>query len=178
MKYCFQVDENDLFEFNKYNLSRNPTITRRMRVRRIALTLIILGITILAVQSMSTPGSPYIYGAFFFMALAIFLFYKKLMYIPIKRRIRKKMATGRALTGTDITYEFLEDSYKETTRDSESTAKYSLIKKVASGKNAYYLYITDQAAQILPFRVFADDSEREEFYRFIQSKVTGTPEQK
>jgi len=181
MKYSCVIEEKDLLELNKYNFKHIPSVKRRMLAIRILFAVVVLATASLMERSMDYSGSPFVYvhyGIALAFALAFFLSYKQLIFFSVKRRIRKNKESGKSLFGSELTYEFLEDSYKETTRDSESTVKYSIIRKVSTGKNAYYLYVSDRAAHILPFRVFASDSEREEFYRFIQSKVTDEPGQK
>ena len=86
--------------------------------------------------------------------------------------------TGNIHYEKEITSEYLEDSFSEKTIDSESVVKYSMLKKIASGTNAFYLYVNVQSALIVPFKVFADENEKNMFFEFIQSKITanGTEE--
>jgi len=173
VKYVFRIEENDYYEFNKYHAHNTPSLKRRTMATRIILPIVILALANLVEQSMDFSGPKYVYyGIFLAMALCVFLFYNQIANREIKRFIKRTKKTGRLYFDSEIAYEFLEDSFTETTQDSASTFKYSIITKVSIGKNAFYLYISAQTAHILPFRVFASDSDREEFLRFIQSKVT------
>jgi hypothetical protein len=131
---------------------------------------------IFMVQIISTREISYLSYVFpFIIILAFLLFYKQITNRALKRNIKKLRKTGRLHYESEITYEFLEDSFIETTHESESVNKYSMIEIVSTGSSAFDLYVSVQVAHIVPFRVFANDSDREAFLGFIQSKVKGMP---
>jgi hypothetical protein len=176
VKYSFTINEDDYYEFNKYHLYNSPYSKRRMMFLRIFPPVVFIAIAIYMGPSMGFKVVSYmIYTIFFTMALVHFLFYKKSMNRTLKRNIKKLRKTGRLHYESEITYEFLEDTFIETTHESESVTKYSMIERVSTGPSAFYLYTSVQVAHIVPFRVFANDSEREAFFSFIQSKVKDMP---
>ena len=95
------------------------------------------------------------YSIVFVVALSIFSFYKKITDFSLKRNIKKLKKTGRLHYDSEVTYEFLDDSFIETTRDSESVIKYSIIEKVSSGTNAFYLFTSVQSAVDSDYRDIA-----------------------
>ena len=179
MKYSYHIVENDYYEFNKYHLFNTPLSKRRMMFGKIFVTAFILFMALIVGLTGKNDAVTYSFFGFCLVVILLYnIFFRQFMYFSIKRNIKKMKKTGKIHYDKEITSEFLEDSFAEKTADSESLVKYTMLAKIATGTNAFYLYVNVQSALIVPFRVFADENEKSMFFEFIQSKITanGTEE--
>lgn len=155
-----------------YTLYHDPLLKRRVMADRFLQLFIIIGIAFLVGHLFHTPIATYLfYGFCFIWALVAFFTHKSTKERSLRRTIKKAKKIGTVYSAGEIVCEFSEDSFVITMPDCESVSKYAAIEKIASGTDAFYLYVRVHSAHILPFRVFADDDERKAFLDFIQSKV-------
>ena len=174
--FTFTIALEDYVQFNKFHIRNAPYAKSRQLKTRIALAVLFFAISLLmALRRRPAEVINVLSIIFALYALIVLIFYNRISDFAIKRSLKKAAKKagkmGRLHYDKEITNEFLDDCFRETTADSEATVKYSMIERVAADKNAIYLYTNMQAAHIVPNRVFADEQERGEFLRFIQSRV-------
>jgi len=88
----------------------------------------------------------------------------------LKWQIKSIKKTGKLPFGKENTLRFFEDFMMSIEDGTETKMKYTNIEKVAAGDNAIYIYFSAMQAFIIPFSVFSNEQERNEFYAFINQK--------
>lgn len=64
-----------------------------------------------------------------------------------------------------------EDKIRTVTEYEESSIQYGAITQIRQSEKAIYLYTAPVMAMILPFRVFADETEKQECINFINTRL-------
>jgi len=132
--------------------------------------------TYFALRDIEASVTKYVfYGIVVAIALAILLFYKQFSILLLKRKRKKLRKAEKTTHNQELSCEFLEDSFVISAQGAETMLEYSIIRKIYFSASAFYFFVGTRLAYILPLRVFASDSERNEFIAFIQSKPIGKP---
>mgnify|MGYP001954218965 CR=1 FL=1 len=85
----------------------------------------------------------------------------------------KMKKEGRLPYNNEAIIKFDDEGIHEISSDNESNVKYSTIEKIAVTEKAIYIYVNSVQACILPVTAFSQDSEKQRFLEFINSKVNG-----
>ena len=103
-----------------------------------------------------------------------FFVVKPLFMLVMKLNIKLIKKDGRLPYGKDVLIQFNEDYFIENTNETESKVKYEIIEKIVCGMYAIYIYISSIQAFIVPFSVFENEEQRNEFLEFVNNKVGKT----
>ena len=176
MQYQFTYDINidDYLAFNRFCLS-DPTTKRNALRMRILLPVALLVISLLLVYAASLEGGlgdwNYLLSAVGLLGALIYaIFQQRFADFSLKRRLEKMRADGSLYCDAKVSFEFSNRNCKLIRTGSESSIPYSSFTHVEEDDGTCYLFTEPQSAHILPARVFASDSDREEFISFIQEK--------
>ncbi len=167
--FQYQLNDGDYFEYNLYHNYTLPKFRKRLVMQRFLIPVLYM---VLAFFLGMQADDPVIMYAVFGIASVIWiLIYRKLIEWNIRKSIKMMKQSGKTPYDKAITLVFGEDKITETTKDTENSVGYAALEKMVQGENALYLYVNAIGAQILPYRAFASDEEKEAFLQFIKGKT-------
>lgn len=96
---------------------------------------------------------------------------KKLILKSMGKSIKKIKKEGKLLYLNETILRFDDEYIHETSPNTESKIKYSLVEKIVVTEKAIYIYSNYIQAYILPLNAFSEEKEKQNFLDFINSKV-------
>jgi len=173
-QFCYTLNENDYFEFNKYHAFNSPASRKNMIIYRFIVPIIFVACGLIAGTIVDEPVvTYYFYIAFGIVAILWLIFFKPLMAKQIKKNIGRIKKSGKLPYQSNVTISFEDDFFVETTENGEARVKYSTIERVIITEKAIYIYINAVQAILLPFTVFSDEQKHDDFIVFIEEKRAG-----
>ncbi len=171
-EFKITLDDDDYLLFNQYHLLNSPTGKKTLRSFRIIIPFICLMIVFI----FCIAGSDFqliMIEAIMMTILSLFWigYSKKIILKSIKKRIIKMKKEGRLNYSNEAILKFDDESIHEITPYTENKTKYSLIEKIVVTEKAIYIYFSSVQAYILPVTAFSEESEKQKFLEFINSKV-------
>jgi hypothetical protein len=79
--------------------------------------------------------------------------------LVLKRNIKSFKKSAKLPYGQNVTIHFDEDSFTETTVETETKVKYSSVEKIAFSNIALYIYVSSVQAFIIPYCVFENEGQ-------------------
>lgn len=172
-KFQYLLNDNDYLEFNKFHLSNAPINKKALLFLRlmvpVMLALLFL-LTLLKSEDLTVEIGTLVTCVL--VSVAWFFLVKPLMVASTKLNIKMMKKHGKLPYGKNISIEFHEDYFIETTSETETKTKYSFIERMAYGNYAIYIYISPIQAYIVPLTVFESAEQRDAFCAFINHKAT------
>ena len=171
-KFSFTLNDDDYFEFAKYDFFNNPVSKKALIVQRLFIPvvclLVVLGFVLARLELL-----------FIIIELVIMTVISAVWIVSTKSRISKRLRkhinkmkkSGKLPYSEEITYIFNDDSFDSITPKDHSTSKYSVIERIAETEKYICFYVGAGQAHLVPLSAFADDSEKQRFLAFIQSKI-------
>ena len=175
MNYRYDLTQEDYFEFNLFIIRNYHIYNRQMATLRIifALSPIVMGLFSYLTQRKEGVAGAHIINLAFMILLAI-LFYKffprlheKLVMINLKHILKQ----GELRFLGDHSFTFEEDQMHIISKNTETSLNYEALYQIKCGSQAIYFLTSASTGYILPFRVFSDEKEKNEFLSFINQKI-------
>ncbi|MGL6201474.1 MAG: YcxB family protein [Lachnospiraceae bacterium] len=167
-QFCYTLSERDYLEFIKYHAFNTPENKKSMLIYRFVVTIIFIACGLAFGSIADEPDLSYIvFGIVVVLWLILFKWIEG-KRIEIKNWIIKK--NGNLYYQSDVTIYFKDDFYTYTTEIGEEEVKYSAIERVIMNERAIYIYTNAMQAILLPFIVFSNEQNRDDFMMFIEEK--------
>ena len=177
MKFTFDLTEQDYLDFNMFTVKNYQFYRRQRKLLRIILTLIPFGTGLIfwLLEGAERLGVDFIVGFLVAMIPLSILFwfgFPKFFDATMLRNAKKilfKEGKSNILGKRSLFLE--EDKIRTVTEYEESSIQYGAITQIRQSEKAIYLYTAPVMAMILPFRVFADETEKRECINFINTRL-------
>ena len=174
MKYSFEVKlgEQDYYEFNKFWMLRSHYGKRNVRSTRVMLTVLILALALFSLYSagFTTEGLLVLipYGVLMLLAhLAI----KPFFALTLKGNLKHMQKSGRMPYSAVSQITFFEDHFEECAEEGKAEHPYTALERISAVEGRMvYLHLNNVQAYLVPYSVFADHAQYEEFLAFLAQK--------
>ena len=167
MKVTYQFNEQELYDFNRYRLTRkNSNVIPRAVLVSCAYLAAIL------IIAYFTKFQLYMYFIFIPIAVLIFGFTLFFTWFKMRQSVRTllRRANKEALmpeTTLEITGEFLHVK----TENRESEVLYRTVERIDYGKQFIYILLQDHGEIGVPIRAFENPQAARDFAKSIQEKA-------
>lgn len=177
MNFTFDLTKQDYLDFNIFTVQNYKFYNNQKKYLRILFMIIpfAVGVVNYLFESKSKLDFSDII-MFSLMAILSILFWKyfpklfdKLTQKNAERVLFREGKLNNILGKRSLFFD--EDNIRCITQYEESLTKYEIIIKKEESKTAIYLYTTPAMAIIIPLRVFADETKKQEFINFIDKKT-------
>ena len=174
-KFNYVLTDNDYFEFNRYHMENAPQMKKQITgLRLIAPAMLIIMIILSVLNRDETEDiTAFIIGSsfvFVFISIVWFFAAKLLLMFSLKAQIKLMKKDGKLPYGKNVSIEFDETFFIESTEINETKTKYASIEKIAVSNNMIYVYFSAIQAFILPLSVFESNEQKDAFLLFINDK--------
>jgi 5-bromo-4-chloroindolyl phosphate hydrolysis protein len=171
-KFNYNIDIDDYLSFNSYCLSNSENGKKSLISYKLvlpALSFIILLLLICLKSDFELIAIEFI--LFAIMSTLWVIFSKKMQLISLKNNIEKLEKSGKAPYTKEGTLIFDEEFIYDINSLSETKMKYSAVEKIATTEDAIYIFYNAVQAFIVPTRCFCNVNEKQNFIKFIYSKL-------
>ena len=175
-EFKFTMTDEDFIRYNSYFYQKDIKKSKPKNILFSALCFV-FAISVIASTIIGT-SIPLILRYFMFAAGA---FIVGVGISPFKavKTLKKQTAErynacrqkGRLLSDEEMQCTFDEDKIESIREDSHSIWKYTTVCNVEIDEGALYVMLDPSIAFIIPARAFESDEQREEFVKFIESKI-------
>jgi len=170
-QFSFTLNDDDYFEYSKYDLLHDPIGKQTLFEQRLFPPLLLLSFFVRAYRENNARLVVIFIVILFILSIFWIAFAKSFLFRRMKRNIGIQKKLGKLPYPVESTLVFENNFYRLTTPEYEITAKYSEIEFINEAKNYIYIYRNVSQAHIIPLHVFADDEEKARFVAFIESKI-------
>ena len=168
-----KITEQDYLEFNYFHLIESAQGKKALMKRRV-LTAVLIALLSGLVLMLANWG---VYGNVAYLAFVgvYTIIDMLLMKKSVKRNIRNSVnhmkKEGKLPFDEESKYEFFEDVYVETSRNSRTELKYEGIERVCVVKERFVLIYSNSAtAHVLPFSQLCQQVDADTFLTFLSQK--------
>jgi len=170
MLYSFDLvfNEADLFEYYKYFFSR-PNIRLRVFMLAILVPIVAVFALVLIFTSVQSLCPQLLFGIGFMLISAVWV---RSILRPIDKRFEREKMNGKMPIGESIHMSFDSKGIHTANRVLDANFTYKDLTDIVIGATAYYLHLgksKNPQALIVPFRLFTDGAQRDEFIAFVKS---------
>ena len=170
-KFSYTLNDTDYLEFNIFHANNSAVYKKQLLVLRLLLPLVLAVLLLVYYTYNRDPLELLIKGIVYAIGSLLWFFVaKSLRTSSIKSNIKAMKKSGKLPFGKNTEIQFGEDDIHDISELSESKIKYSVIEKIAMGKNAIYIYFSSIQAFIIPFSVFENEEQKADFLAFINQK--------
>lgn len=176
MKFQFHLTEKDFFDFNLFVVKHNKAYDKQISILRIIFALAPIVIAILPFileKEEAVPGARLVNVAvMLILSVLFYVFFPKLHDALLKFNLKHLMLkSGKMNFLGEHSFTFEEEQLHIETKNAETTLNYSAFTESATSETAIYLLTSGTTGYILPFRIFSDEKEKNEFLSFINQKI-------
>ena len=167
MKLNFAVSEEDYIQFNVCHYENSGSVKRQRTL------MAMLGVLALPVwEYLNTGGVSMITSVVSMTFWAMWLIFGRKLYrkaMAFLAGMQVKKGAGREFIG-ERTLELLEDKIRMVWPQKTVDTSYETIEKITSDGKRLYVYTGSMSALIIPLSAFADEGEKQEFFRLLKEK--------
>lgn len=168
----YELTDEDYLKFNITHRFSTPALRQRTQIYRFGFAAMYAALAVIWLFFFPSRTLNVIFGIAF---AGIACFYLFGMTWRIKRSMRRSMdrlkSMGKLPYDTTITITFDEDGIHSVSENKEETTKYSAIERILLGEDAMYIYDSAATANLVPYRAFQTEQERQEFLDFLEAKT-------
>jgi len=165
------LTEEELIKFQRHHFAHAPAARKSIAVfRALVPVLLFCCVMIFCINDPNPQGLFTTMAIFGLISIAWILLVPSLFLFSIKHRIRSAKKRGKLLTGKISRIRFDENTYYDTTDETDVSIKYTKIDRIESGDSTIYICFGENQAVLLPQRIFASPTQQDEFWRFIHEK--------
>ena len=171
-EFKITLNDDDYLLFNQYHLLNNLIGRRTLMYFRLIIPFICLVIAFIF-DIVNSDFLLILIEAIVMAILSILwiCYSKRIILNSMKRSLEKIKKEGRLPYNNEAIIKFDNESIHETSPNTESKTKYSLVEKIAVTEKAIYIYFSSVQAYILPATAFSEDAEKQKFLEFINLKA-------
>lgn len=168
--FTYTLNEQDYLDFNIFHLYNTPANKKGLLLSRILTPVAFMLIAFLCSELLGAPA--FFYGLFGLLSFVWFVHFRKIKNKYLEIDIKHIKKAGKLFCPDEVTLCFEQDFFTETSQDSASKVKYSLIERVGVGEAALYLYTGAITSYMIPYRTFQNQAERDELISFLKTKIS------
>ena len=172
-EFKFSLSDNDYLEFLKYNSFNNPLNKKVMLIFRFSFPIIALLFVIYFMLDWESffSKNKIIYNMFYIIFAVVWVIaYKPFMVLSLKWQLKSMKKHGKLPYNKETVLRFDEDSYTETTPQTEVKTKYTNIERIVKSDKFICFYINSMQATIVPLSIFKSEEYSNYFWDFINTK--------
>lgn len=174
-RFTYTLDDNDYFEASKYHYFNSTSGRRAVIACRIFIPALFAALLYFSALRNADFSSSFIVATTIILAIGTILLIiltKPLLQSGIKRNIQNLKKTGKLPYSQCQTLLFEDDAFTTTTPEADSKFKYSAIERIVEADKAVHIYTSAIHLHLIPFRVFLDSTQKQQFIAFVQSRIT------
>ncbi len=170
-EFKITLDDDDFLLFNQYNLFNSTIGKKNLMVFRLIIPFIALMFAVV-IFLVTLDFQLFLIEAIVMTILSILWigFSKKMLLISLNKNIKKMKKEGKLLYTNEAVIKFDDEIIHEISPNTELKLKYQMVEKIAVTEKAIYIYFGSQAF-VLPVTAFSDDTQKQKFLEFINSKT-------
>jgi hypothetical protein len=158
MKLNIEINRQDYADFNKFHFINN-------KLKKI----VVVGIAALIVFQFYLNQEKFDLFQTIFSSIVFIFLYSFIYYRWLKNTKNIPNDDGAILGKKEL--DFTDDCINYQTENSSGTYKWALIKNLKKSPKAFYLYIDNNLAIVIPKRSFINDNEEKEFLNLAERKI-------
>lgn len=171
-EFRITLTENDYVEFNRYDISRNRTLSTLLTICRVAVPVMLAARMGLSLAKQAGTTDLVIEGAVYTVIAALWVaLFPKFNGLFIRFYIGRLKKSGRLPFDTEAVIGFDDEALYERGEHSDMNVKYTQIERIVDRGDYVYLYNSAVSGFIIPRAAFASEEEKESFLGFIGGKT-------
>lgn len=172
MNYRYELNAQDLIDFNIFHITYSKLARRSFFVQRYILSLSFLILPFI-LRNFTTMPLEYLMVIFFLLYIYWVAFYPKRIKKIVSRKITKVLAEGKnhSVVGThNLT--ITEEEIVDISEHSEARTPFQSVENIVEDKGHIFIYVNANSAHIIPIRMFESNEQKNELLAFLRKKVS------
>lgn len=172
MNYKYELNKQDLIDFNIFHITYSKLARRSLFVQRYILSLSFLVFPFI-LQNLTTLPLGYLLTIFILLYVYWVASYRKRLNKMVSKKISKMLTEGKnqSVVGTH-NLEISEDEIVDRSEQSEAKTPFSDVENILEDKDHIFIYVNANSAHIIPRRIFENNEKKNEFLTLLRDKVS------